>query len=211
MFTAAAIREMWVNSWPVISILLLGSIFSFAIILERWFTLRRFDFDRDGLLEKLRKLLGENKKESAVTHCENLKAPIGKILAYLMHPSAQDRLAGREHLARLAYRLIRTEGARMAHYLTILGTIASIAPFVGLLGTVLGIIRAFRAIAENAGGGPAVVAVGIAEALVGTALGLIVAIPALVGYNGFSRKVERINEDMELCADEVIDLSGPRG
>lgn len=210
MFSVAAIREMWVNSWPVISLLLLASIFSFAIMLERWATLRRFDFDRDGLLERLRKLLGENKRESAATHCESIKAPIGKILAYLLHPSAQDKAAGREHLQRLAFRLIRTESSRMAHYLTVLGTIASISPFVGLLGTVLGIIRAFRAIAENAGGGPAVVAVGIAEALVGTALGLIVAIPALIGYNGFARKVERISEDMELAAEEVIDLSTPR-
>ena len=153
MFSIAAIQEMWANSWPVISILVLGSIFSGAIILERWFTLRRFDFNRDALLERLRKFLAENKKESALTHCENLRSPIGKILAYMIQPSVQDRAAGRDHLSRLAFRLIRTESSRMAHYITMLGTIASIAPFVGLLGTVLGIIRAFRAIAENAGGG----------------------------------------------------------
>ncbi len=210
MFSIAALLEMWANSWPVISILLLGSIFSGAIILERWFTLNRFDFNRDAVLERLRKFLGENKRESAVTHCESVKAPIGRILAYLLQPNAQDRAAGRDHLQRLAYRLIRTETAQMTRYVTVLGTIASIAPFVGLLGTVLGIIRAFRAISEHAGGGMAVVSVGIAEALVGTALGLVVAIPALVGYNGFARKIERITEDMELAADEIIDLAGPR-
>jgi len=210
MFSIAALQEMWANAWPIISLLLGCSIFSGAIILERWFSLRRFDFDRDALLERLRKLLAENKRESAVTHCESLKRPIGRILSYVLQPSVQDRAAGREHLDRVASRLIRTESARMNHYLVVLGTIGSIAPFVGLLGTVVGIIHAFRAIAENAGGGPGVVANGIAEALITTALGLFVAIPAIVAYNAYGRKVERISEDMELCAQEILDLTGVR-
>jgi len=210
MFSLAALQEMWANAWPIISILLACSIFSGAVILERWFTLRRFDFDRDALLERLRKLLAENKRESAVTHCENLGRPIGRILTYVLQPSVQDRAAGREHLDRVASRLIRTETARMNHYLVVLGTIGSIAPFIGLFGTVVGIIHAFRAIAENAGGGPGVVANGIAEALITTALGLFVAIPAVVAYNAYGQKVERISEDMELCAQEILDLTGVR-
>ncbi len=210
MFSLASIQEMWANAWPVISLLIACSIFSGAVILERWFSLRRFDFDRDSLLERLRKLLSENKKESAMTLCESLKRPIGRVLVYTLQPSAQDRAAGREHLERVASRLIRTETARMNHYLIVLGTIGSIAPFVGLFGTVVGIIHAFRAIAENAGGGPGVVANGIAEALITTALGLFVAIPAIVAYNAFSRKAERISEDMELCAQEILDLTGAR-
>lgn len=210
MFSLAAIREMWANAWPVISLLLACSVFSGAVILERWFSLGRWDFNRDDLLDRLRKLLAENKRESAVTHCESIKRPVGRILAYLLQPSAQDRSAGREHMERVAFRLIRTETASMNHYIIVLGTIGSIAPFVGLFGTVVGIIHAFRAIAENAGGGPGVVANGIAEALITTALGLFVAIPAIVAYNGFSRKIERISENMELCAQEVLDLSGVR-
>ncbi len=210
MFSFAAIQEMWANAWPIISVLLACSVFSGAVILERWFSLRRFDFDRDALLDRLRKLLVENKRESSVTHCENLRRPVGRILAYVLQPTAQDRAAGREYMERVAFRLIRTETARMNHYLIVLGTIGSIAPFVGLLGTVVGIIHAFRAIAENAGGGPGVVANGIAEALITTALGLFVAIPAIVAYNAYGRKVERISEDMELCVQEVLDLTGAR-
>ena len=210
MFSIASLQEMWANAWPIISVLLTCSIFSGAVILERWFTLRRFDFDRDALLERLRKLLAENKRESAVTLCEGMRRPIGRILAYVLQPSVQDRAAGREHLDRVSLRLIRTETANMNQYLVALGTIGSIAPFVGLLGTVVGIIHAFRAIAENAGGGPGVVANGIAEALITTALGLFVAIPAIVAYNAFGRKVERISEDMELCAQEILDLTGVR-
>jgi biopolymer transport protein ExbB len=210
MFSIAALREMWVNAWPVISLLVACSVFSGAVILERYFHLRQFDFDREELLERIRKLLSDGKKESALTHCKELEPPIGKILAYLLQPTPQDRAAGREHLERLAFRLIRTETATMNRYLVSLGTIGSVAPFVGLFGTVVGIIHAFRAISENAGGGPAVVANGIAEALITTALGLFVAIPAVVAYNGYGRKVERISEDMELCAQEVLDLTGTR-
>ena len=73
-----------------------------------------------------------------------------------------------------------------------------------------GLLHAFKAIAENAGGGPAVVANGIAEALITTALGLFVAIPAVVAYNAFTNKIGRISEDVELCAEEIIDLPGVR-
>jgi len=207
MFTAAAIREIWANAWPIISILLFCSVFSFAVMLERWFFIRRMDFDRDALLERLRELLSQRKKEAAMAYCDVLKRPIGKILRTLMDPPELDKAAGKQHLDRLALRLIRTETSRMMRYVTALGTIGSIAPFIGLLGTVIGIIHAFRAIAENAGGGPAVVAHGIAEALVVTAMGLFVAIPAVVAYNALSRRAERITEDMELAAEEIIDLT----
>ncbi len=210
MFSAGALREMWANAWPIMSLLLISSIFSGAVILERYFFLRRFDFDRDKVLDRLRKLLSDGGKESAAGYCQHLKSPVGNVLTYVLQPTAQDRAAGREHLERVAMRLIRTETARMNHYLVFLGTIGSISPFVGLLGTVVGIIHAFKAIADNAGGGPGVVANGIAEALVTTALGLFVAIPAIVAYNAYGRKVERITEDMELCAQEILDLTGVR-
>src|SRR2546430_1413374 len=144
MFSLAALQEMWANAWPVISLLLACSVFSGAVILERWFTLRRFDFDRDAVLDRLRKLLGENKKESAVTFAEGLRRPIGRILAYALQPSAQDHAAGREHIERVASRLIRRETARMNHYLIVLGAIGTFWPFGGLFGPEAALIPAFR-------------------------------------------------------------------
>ena len=90
--------------------------------------------------------------------------------------------------------MIRAQVSGLSHFVTALGTIGSVAPFVGLFGTVVGIIHAFKAISDNAGGGPAVVANGIAEALITTALGLFVAIPAVVAYNAFTNKIGRITE-----------------
>ena len=207
MFTIAALREMWANAWPVISLLLFCSVFSMAIILERWFTLRDWTFDREELGAQLRRLLTDHRRDQALALCMGLRKPIGRILQGVMDPPIALRAGGRDALDRHAQRLVRSEGAKMLRYVTVLGTIGSVAPFVGLFGTVVGIIHAFKAIAENAGGGPSVVANGIAEALITTALGLFVAIPAVVAYNIFVRKIERVTEDMELCAEEVIDLS----
>jgi len=208
MFDLAAVKQMWANAWPVISLLLACSVFSGAIILERWFSLHKFAFNRDKLLNRLRRLLSEKRREQALAVCEELNKPIGRILAAVISPSPQTRAGGREQVERMAARLIRAEGAEMSQYVTALGTIGSVAPFVGLFGTVVGIIHAFKAISSNAGGGPAVVANGIAEALITTALGLFVAIPAVVAYNHYTHKIERITEDMELSAEEVMDLSG---
>jgi biopolymer transport protein ExbB len=74
--------------------------------------------------------------------------------------------------------------------LTVLGTLGNNAPFIGLFGTVLGIIKAFHDLAQNQGGGAAVVMAGISEALVATAIGLLVAIPAVVAFNSFRRRVQ---------------------
>jgi len=88
------------------------------------------------------------------------------------------------------------------------GTIGNIAVYIGLFGTVLGIIRAFHDIAAAGAGGMSIVIGGVAEALVCTATGLFVAIPAVIAFNYFARKVELFTNDMELCASELIDLMG---
>ena len=85
----------------------------------------------------------------------------------------------------------------MKQYLPILATIASIAPFVGLFGTCKGIIAAFSDIATQGMGGPSVIAAGISEALVSTATGLLVAIPALMFYNYFSKAISNMALELE--------------
>jgi biopolymer transport protein ExbB/TolQ len=93
-----------------------------------------------------------------------------------------------------------------------LATIATTAPFIGLFGTVVGIIHAFASIAEKSGGGFQVVSQGISEALVATALGLVVAIPAAWMFNDLSGRVRRLSQDMASFSSELADaLAGEAG
>ena len=94
------------------------------------------------------------------------------------------------------------------HRLSALGTIANIAPFVGLFGTVVGVIRAFQAIALKASAGPSVVANGIAEALISTAAGLFVAIPAVVAYNYFLKRARKLSLELEHIATVLVCRGG---
>ena len=96
----------------------------------------------------------------------------------------------------------------MERYLVVLGTMGNTAPFVGLFGTVVGIIKAFRDLALAGAGGPAVVAKGIAEALVATAGGLAVAIPAVIVYNFFQRRVKSLSVEMEVVSSRLLVMLG---
>jgi biopolymer transport protein ExbB len=103
-----------------------------------------------------------------------------------------------------------TKGLRWEaeHRLAALGTIANIAPFIGLFGTVIGVIRAFEAIAVKASAGPSVVAGGIAEALISTAAGLFVAVPAVIAYNYFLKRSRRLGLELERISTMIAVQGG---
>jgi biopolymer transport protein ExbB/biopolymer transport protein TolQ len=105
----------------------------------------------------------------------------------------------------MAQRALQREVDKLERRTPMLGTIASTAPFVGLLGTVIGIIKAFQSIATTKGGGPEVVAAGVAEALITTAFGLFVAIPAVMGYNYLVHRVQRLALEVQVSVSEIID------
>ena len=92
----------------------------------------------------------------------------------------------------------------MASWNFILGTLGNNAPFIGLFGTVIGIIQAFHDLSSNPEGGPSVVMAGISEALVATAVGLLVAIPAVIAYNGYQRMVKRRLSNAEAMKRLVV-------
>jgi biopolymer transport protein ExbB len=101
---------------------------------------------------------------------------------------------------------LSAEALRLSTYVSIVGTIGNIAPFIGLFGTVLGIIRAFRDIGQVGAAGPAVVATGISEALVATAAGLFVAISSVIAYNLLITWQSRILRRAEIVATQVVDM-----
>ncbi|OGR83408.1 MAG: hypothetical protein A2902_04405 [Elusimicrobia bacterium RIFCSPLOWO2_01_FULL_64_13] len=188
---AFALKKIFLLGWPVLSVLLFCSVLSLALILERLAYFRKRKVDVKDFLKKVR---GSEKSLTS----------LGEPLASVARAAAECQGKSRGNLDLAVDRAVRMQVSEMERSVPLLGTIASAAPFIGLLGTVLGIIRAFRSIEVSGGGGPQVVAGGIAEALVATALGLFVAIPALVAYNHFSTRIRRMTEDLEICADEIV-------
>jgi biopolymer transport protein TolQ len=115
-------------------------------------------------------------------------------------------LGGIENISRALRRATTLEITRLEKYLTFLATTGSTAPFIGLFGTVWGIMTAFKGIGETGSASLAVVAPGIAEALVATAVGLVAAIPAVMGYNHFQHKIKVLISEMDSFSTEYLNI-----
>jgi biopolymer transport protein ExbB/TolQ len=201
------LNTMLMHGWPVLSVLLIMSVFSITVIVDRWLTMRRGQVDTRAFVAKVSRIVREQSPAAAQDYCRNRSQPIAAVAAAVLAQAG-----GREARERALQHAMQAQIREMESYVPILGTIASSAPFVGLFGTVVGIIRAFSDIASNVGGGPEVVASGIAEALVTTAGGLLVAIPALIGYNYFVRQIQRETDAIDIALYDLIEaLCEPRG
>ena len=181
--------------------LLIGlSVLSVGVTIERWLFYRARVVDVDALRPQLAELLRNDQSTRAMTLAENLPAMEGRaVMACLSCLTQGPQAMERELAATLAQERLRYE-----RYLIILGTLGNSAPFIGLFGTVLGIIKAFMDLSEDIAGGAAVVMAGISEALVATALGLLVAIPSVIAYNTLKAKVRAIGTNSEYLAHVVI-------
>jgi biopolymer transport protein TolQ len=115
-------------------------------------------------------------------------------------------LGGIDNIARALRRATTSEITRLEKYLTFLATTGSTAPFIGLFGTVWGIMTSFKGIGETGSASLAVVAPGIAEALIATAIGLVAAIPAVMGYNHFQNKIRVLSADMDSFSTEYLNI-----
>jgi biopolymer transport protein TolQ len=124
-----------------------------------------------------------------------------------VHPGAKTQIKSMEAVERCLQRAAVVEMGRMESYLGILATIAAVSPFIGLFGTVWGIIDAFRGIGATGNASLATVAPGISEALVATAIGLVAAIPALMAYNFFQGQLKHWQTELDDFALEFIGLS----
>jgi len=178
------------------------SIASFAIILERLWSLRQARVVPDNLVARIWQM--HNKSQLTQAHIVTVKegSPLGRILAA--------GLVNRHHSREIMKESIEEVGRQVVHelerYLNTLGTIASITPLLGLLGTVIGMIKVFAAIMTAGVGNPAVLAGGISEALITTAAGLSVAIPSLMFHRYFGGRVERLVVVMEEQALKMVEV-----
>jgi len=210
--------------------LALFSVYSLSVIGERWWTFRRTRRDSMDLLRGVFDQVEQGQVRQALAACRTRTGShIGAVLAsglreFLPLESPNPGLHAGPGLDRASLaardamqRATAAEIERLEQRLTSLATLGNISPFVGLFGTVIGIMRSFEAISRTGSGGLASVSAGIAEALVATAAGLFVAIPAVVAYNHFVSRVKTHATEMDGAASELIGrvarvaLSGAHG
>lgn len=185
--------------WPI----LLCSIVSITIILERFCHFYQERTKIPNILSRVKNLLKDGKADEAIKLCESASGPIARILAIGIHIRHRTLEEKEKMISRAGSKIIR-QLERNLRGLTIIG---NIAPLLGLLGTVTGMIRVFMKIQELGGRVDAqVLAGGIWEALITTAAGLFVAIPTLVAYHYFEGRVDNVASSMKDVATELIEL-----
>lgn len=186
--------------------LLIGlSVLSVGVTIERFLFYRARNVDAVALRARLGDLLHRGAEDEAMAVAQGYDTMEGRAAAACLQSFDLGAAAMERELAATLAR----ERLTYERYLIILGTLGNSAPFIGLFGTVLGIIKAFMDLAQDISGGAAVVMAGISEALVATALGLLVAIPSVIAYNALKAKVRSIGVNSEYLAQIIIAHAAP--
>jgi biopolymer transport protein ExbB len=194
--------DMVIKGGPIMAPILLCSVISLAIVVERFLSLQRNRILKYDILQRIEELLRDRKIPEATTLCKRYPSSMTRILlaAILNHDKS------RQDIKEIIEDAGRHEVPVLERYLTILGTIASISTLLGLLGTITGMIKTFNVIAALGYGHPEALAGGISEALITTAAGLGVAIPSLVLHNFFTSKVDSLVIEMEKNSLRMLNI-----
>jgi biopolymer transport protein ExbB/TolQ len=203
MFAGKTIWEILQTGGFTMYILLFCSFLSVTILLERIIYYRkRSKTKRAEFMTRIKRALKSRDIGRAIEICKDTRAPFSNVVCSGLELYGHSE----KEISNAMEREITIETTKLERYTGVVGTIGNTAVYIGLFGTVLGIIRAFHDIAAAGAGGMSIVIGGVAEALVCTATGLFVAIPAVIAFNYFTKKVEYFIDDMELCASELVDL-----
>jgi len=203
MFAGKSLLEILSMGGFTMYALLFCSVLSLGVIIDRLAVYgRKSRVKLPRFMERIRDEIRRRDVDRALQLCRDTNAPFARVVqAGLEKAGRTEKVVGG-----VMERQIAVETGRLERLTTIVATIGNIAVYIGLFGTVLGIIRAFQDISVAGTGGMDVVIGGVAEALVSTATGLAVAVPSVVLYNYFTRRVERFVDDMELAASETSEL-----
>lgn len=182
------------------------SVIALAVLLERLWSLRRRRVIPASFIGKVRELVAGDHTSEAQVLCQNDPSSIAAVFAGGLRHLGAPRNQIKEALEEAG----RHEAASLERYVGVIGTVAAISPLLGLLGTVTGMIRVFQDITVQGVGNPADLASGIWEALITTAYGLVVAIPALVAYRYLGSRVDQLTLEMEEEALELVELMRQR-
>ena len=180
--------------------LILMSVLSIGVVLERLSFFKHVRRATQALKTGIQEAFSKKEYDKILPQCNSSESPLA---AMIMAEAASGQEAESADSERAMVLTMRGEMARLKQYLPILATVSSIAPFVGLFGTCKGIITAFSDISTQGMGGPSVIAAGISEALVSTATGLLVAIPALMFYNYFTKGIANLALELESSAFQI--------
>lgn len=186
--------------WPIWT-LIVASILSVAIIIERFISLRTSEVAPAGLLEKTLQAWKQQGTNHEMLDLLSKSSPLGRIFAAALRNAKSSREIMKEAVEEAGRAAVHD----LEHFLPALGTIASVAPLLGLLGTVIGMVEIFGS-QTSTGSNPAVLAHGISTALYNTAFGLIVAIPSLIFYRFFRLRVDSLIIEMEQQAIKLIEM-----
>jgi len=192
------IHQGAIATYPLIFL----SIISVTVVLERLWSLKNISSATLRISESLMDPIKKGQRDLAIAICrQNSDSPAARIFLRIFDKGTSQPL---EAVNAFAIEAMFEETQILKKNLWILGTVASSAPFIGLLGTVVGIIKSFESMAIAGTGGFAVVAAGISEALVATALGLAVAIIALIFYNYFQTRISSVNGLFRIQVAKVV-------
>jgi len=204
-------------AWGVVFVLFIMSMYSIAVMIERYWTYRQATQQSRKYAPEVARFLKQGKIKEAIDVSDGKQYKLSH-LAKVLKPGLQewqyqvetgeaerDRDGAVEAAKRAIQRATAVNLADLKRGLSGLATIGATAPFVGLFGTTFGIINAFSRMALTGSGGIAAISAGIAEALITTAFGLFVAVPAVWAYNYLNGKVEGFNVEMDNSSSELLD------
>ena len=196
----------------IVFTLAIMSIWSLSITIKKWWDLRKAQSETRRFAPEFSQFLEEDNLTEAIRLAESYKkshvaivlgGALGEVKPLIADGSVT--VADINSAERAVERNMLLELTNLKRGLAVLATVGSTAPFVGLLGTTMGIVDAFTGMAQSGSGGLAAIGGGIAEALITTAFGLLVAIPAVWAYNYFTTKIDNLTAEMTYVSKEMID------
>ena len=181
--------------------IIICAIIAMGIVLERFWTLRQKRVIPEDLTSQVWSWVKNDQLDQKQIQTLYQGSPLGQILAAGLINRSRDRAVLKDSIEDTGRHVVH----ELERYVETLGTVAAVTPLLGLLGTVIGMVKVFTAITTHGVGNPTVLAGGIAEALITTAAGLTVAIPALIAYRYYRTRVDKLVVDMEKEAIKLVE------
>ncbi|MFH1096706.1 MAG: MotA/TolQ/ExbB proton channel family protein [Candidatus Desantisbacteria bacterium] len=202
MFQSYNLLQILIQGGIAMIPLLICSLIVVAIIMERFMAYRRIKFDVEDALYKIQHNILKGNILEAVSLCESKASPIAIVLRAGLLKYDRDK----DEILEAMERVRMEEIKKLKKYVWVVGTIGSCAPFIGLFGAIIGIIRVFYNIAATGSGGITVVSGGLAEALIATVVGLAIAIIAVIGYNWCIVSISNATEEMKIYTLRLLEI-----